>query len=119
MLYTKIETVFISLLYRLVKERMNPPMSYIAKQSYNKIIQEISRIEIKKYTETMYLYLYQDKLTTMYREFLISEIMYLSFKQMQGKGGILFLHTNHGVYSYHVINSPAAFIETCKHLIGK
>src|SRR5699024_3946173 len=119
MLYTKIETVFIILLSRLVKERINSPMSYIAMQSYNKVIREISVIQLKKYTETRYLYLYQDKITAKYREFPISEIMDLSFKQMQGEGGILFLHTNHGVYSYHVINSPAAFIETCKHLIGK
>lgn len=94
-------------------------MSYIVKQAYNKVIREINSIELKKHTETRYLYLYEDKITTKYREFPLSEIMDLSFKNMQGGGGLLFLHTDHGVYSYHVVSSPAAFIEACKDLIGK
>src|SRR5699024_3959731 len=98
MLYTKIATVYISLLYRLGKESMNSPMSYIANQSYNKVIREMSSIELEKYTETRYLYSYHDKITTKYRAFRISEIMDLSFKQMQGEGGILCLYTHYGVY---------------------
>ncbi|HLQ95475.1 MAG TPA: hypothetical protein VK108_03740 [Pseudogracilibacillus sp.] len=92
-------------------------MSYIMKQAYKKVIREINSIELKKITETRYLYLYKDRITTKYREFPIQEVIDLSFKKMQDGGGLLFLHTDHGVYSYHVPSSPSAFIAACKDYI--
>lgn len=92
-------------------------MTCIMKQAYSKVIREMKSLTQTKTTETRYLCLYENKITSKYREFPIHEMLDLSFKKMQDGEGILFLHTNHGVYSYHVLSSPSAFIETCKSYI--
>lgn len=89
-------------------------MTFIIKQSYRKVVREINSIEQKRTTETRYLTLYDDKITTKFREFPIQDVLDISFKKIQNNEGMLFLHTNHGVYSYHVPTNPVEFIEECK-----
>jgi len=94
-------------------------MAYIIKQPYWKVIREVQSIEQKKTTETRYIYLYEDKITTKYHEFPMEKMLDVSFKKMQSGGGLLFLHTDHGVYSYHVPASPSKFIEASQACIER
>src|SRR5690625_7164674 len=55
-----------------------------------------------------------DKIVTERREFPLKDVFDLSFRKIGTEGGILFIHTNHGVYSYTVTSSPLSFIHTCK-----
>lgn len=88
------------------------------KQAYRKVIREVNRLEQKNMEETRYLYLYEDKIATKHREFPMQQVMDISFKKMQHDQAMLFLHTDHGVYSYHVLTSPVSFIEECKAYIN-
>lgn len=62
------------------------------------------------------MYLYGDKIVTRYREFPIQEVFDMSYRKLGGEGGILYLHTKQGVYSYMVKAEPADFIEAFKNV---
>lgn len=98
---------------------MNHNKSFIKSQPYIKVIRQVDRIEKREIREQRYLYLYEDRLESKFHSFTLSEIMDLSFKKLQGDGGILFIHTDHGVYSYTVNSSPECFMEACKHQISQ
>lgn len=89
-------------------------MDVIAKQPYVKMIRKVSSIEQVDIEHERTLLLFTDKIMTEHREFLLSDVFDLSFRKVGDKGGILFIHTNHSVYSYTVKSSPEAFIQTCK-----
>ena len=44
------------------------------------------------------------------REFPIKDVMDFSYREIANQGGILYLHTLQGVYTYIVKSSPEAFI---------
>jgi len=87
---------------------------YIARQPYFKVIRQLSSIEQKEIKDERNIYLYIDKIVTERREFPLKDVFDLSFRKIGTEGGILFIHTNHGVYSYTVTSSPLSFIHTCK-----
>lgn len=86
------------------------------KQPYIKVIREIGSVGKTSYKDQRNLYLYEDKLVTAYHEFNLEKVFDLSFKEIQGQGGILFVHTDHGVYSYTLEISPSLLISTFKKL---
>ena len=88
--------------------------SYIAKQPYIKVIRELSSTKQRECIDRRNIYLYIDKLVTKRREFPLTDVFDLSFRKIGSKGGILLIHTNHGVYSYTVTTSPLPFIQICK-----
>ena len=90
--------------------------NYIEKQPYIKVIREIGSVEKTSYKDKRNLYLYKDKLVTAYRTFNLENVLDISYKVIQGKGGILFVHTNHGVYSYTLETSPSSFISAFKRI---
>lgn len=94
-------------------------MSLIAKQLYVKTVREVSSIEQVNVEYKRHLHLYDDKITTEHREFSLKDILDISYKQVGSSGGLLFLHTDHSVYSYHVKDSPQLFIDACKKQLGK
>ncbi|MEI3605306.1 hypothetical protein SPD48_06335 [Pseudogracilibacillus sp. SE30717A] len=89
-------------------------MIYLAKQSYYKVIRKVSSINKIEQEEKRTMYLMRDKLVTAYREFLLQDVLDLSFRRIGDKGGLLYIHTIHGLYSYHVKTSPTEFIYECK-----
>lgn len=91
--------------------------SYIAKQPYIKIIRELNSTNQKEIEDHRYIYLHKNKMVTEHREFLLTDVMDLSFRKIGKEGGLLFIHTNHGVYSYTVTSSPISFIKICKNLL--
>lgn len=94
-------------------------MSIIAEQPYIKIIREVSSVKKMEIEHERTMYLFSDKIVTEHREFSLTDVLDLSYRKIGGAGGILFLHTNHSVYSYTVKSSPHRFINSCKEQIKK
>jgi hypothetical protein len=87
-------------------------MGFIAKQPYVKVERRISSIEQWDEEEERMICLYDDKVVTKHREFPITDVLDVSYREVAGKGGILYLHTLKGVFPYTVRSSPRSFIET-------
>jgi hypothetical protein len=62
--------------------------------------------------EEQLLRMYKDKITTSASTFLFSEIHDISFRKLTKELGILYLHTNQGLFPYKVSEEPHCFIQT-------
>lgn len=61
--------------------------------------------------EEQYLRMYKDKITTCVSSFSFSDIHDISYRKMTKELGILYLHTNQGLFPYKVREEPHSFIE--------
>ena len=86
-------------------------MSLIAQHPYIKVERKVIGIEQFQIEHDRIIYLYKDKVVTQYREFPIKVVMDFSYREIANQGGILYLHTLQGVYTYIVKSSPESFIE--------
>lgn len=91
-------------------------MDLIAVQPYIKVEREVNSIEQVKIEDERNIYLYNDKIVTKHRAFAIQDVLDMSYRQFGGDGGLLYMHTNGGLYSYTVKSSPQKFIEAFKEL---
>jgi hypothetical protein len=62
------------------------------------------------------LRLFAAKITSRYREFPIGSVHDMSFRQVSGEDGMLYLHTDNGVYSFIVRTDPRRFMEAYREL---
>ncbi|WP_017755274.1 hypothetical protein [Calidifontibacillus oryziterrae] len=60
--------------------------------------------------------LYNDRISTKDKHFLLKDIFDISFKSFSSNEGLLYLHTNQGVYSFSVKENPSSFITSFKSL---
>src|SRR5690625_1132718 len=86
-------------------------MQFIAKQPYVKVERKVSSIEQWDEEEQRMIYLYDEKVVTKRREFPIKDVLDVSYKEVAGEGGILYLLTLKGVFPYTVKTSPKSFID--------
>lgn len=93
-------------------------MNWIAVQPYYKVEREVTGIEQKTVVHDRFMYLYEYKIVTGFREFPIDHVFDISYRQMGGEGGLLYLHTKQGVYSYTVNADPRKFMDAVKKLIN-
>lgn len=89
-------------------------MEEIARQPYYKIVRQLSSIKQEDIKEMREITLYTDRITTRHREFSLDEVLDMSYRNFGKKGGLLYLHTLRGVFSYHVDESPEEFIRIFK-----
>lgn len=94
-------------------------MELLAVQPYVKFNKRIIDAEIVYEEEERKIYLYHDRLITRYREFSTRDISDLSYRKLGDKGGLLYVHTTRGIFSYTVPTSPLSFIETFRIHIKK
>ena len=85
-------------------------MSLIAQHPYIKTERKVTSIKQFEIEHDRIIYLYNDKVVTQNREFPIKDVMDFSYREIANQGGILYLHTLQGVYTYIVKSSPEAFI---------
>jgi len=62
--------------------------------------------------EEQLLKMYEDKITTSASTFSFSDVHDISFRKLTKELGILYLHTNQGLFPYKVREEPRCFIET-------
>ncbi|MBH5317630.1 hypothetical protein I6N90_07420 [Paenibacillus sp. GSMTC-2017] len=91
-------------------------MNWIAVQPYYKVERKLNGLEMKTIRDDRIMYLYANKIVTAHREFEIEDVHDLSFRQMGGDEGILYLHTKQGVFSYTLQGDTTAFIQSFRDL---
>lgn len=91
-------------------------MKLIGTQPYYKIQRQVSSVDQQDVEEQRYLYLYEDKIITYHREFSLHQVLDMSYREFGKQGGLLYLHTLKGVFSYQVKASPQPFIDIFKSL---
>lgn len=92
-------------------------MNYIASQPYIKIEREVTSVQQIDKEHNRMLYLYADRIVTKHREFLIVDVIDVSYRGSGKQNGLLYIHTNSGLFSYTVKGSPNSFIKACqKHI---
>jgi|SRR5690625_3041252 len=91
-------------------------MCLLAKQVYFKIQRKVCSTEQKEIEERRTIYMYPSKIITKHREFLMKDVLDISYRKIKKSGdmGLLYLHTTSGLYSYTIKTSPSLFIETFK-----
>lgn len=94
-------------------------MQLLARQAYLKIIREVNRIGKTEIKDERTMYLYTDKLVTRHREFSIENIIDMSYRKFGTRGGLLYVYTSSGVFSYTVESSPTTFIQIFKDTFKK
>lgn len=82
----------------------------LAEQSYVKVVRTVDAITQTNTEEARKMYLYEDKLVTKHREFDMNTILDMSYRTF-GNSGLLYVHTNKGVFSYMIKSSPEKFIQ--------
>ncbi|SFB30426.1 hypothetical protein SAMN04488072_11472 [Lentibacillus halodurans] len=91
-------------------------MKLIAEQPYIKVEREMTSISQNYVEDDRRLYLYHDRILSKHHEFPIEQVWDMSYRPVDGKGGLLYLHTSKGVHVYTVKESPDEFIEAFKKL---
>ena len=86
-------------------------MKLLAFQPYVQVRRVVSSIDQTEEEELRELQLYDDRIKTKYREFPIADVLDMSYRPIGKSGGLLYLHTLKGVYSYYVLSSPKEFID--------
>lgn len=85
-------------------------MGLLAKQPYIKVQREVTSIEQKDIEHKRIIYLYEDKIVTEHREFLIGNIVDISYRKFGDGAGLLYIHTRSGLFTYTVKTSTEEFI---------
>lgn len=85
-------------------------MRLLAKQPYIKVVREVTSLKQKKMEQERTLYLYEDKVVTAYREFAMKDVLDMSSRRIGSKGGLLFIHTTKGLFTYIVKTETTDFI---------
>lgn len=91
-------------------------MSYLVAQPYIKVLREVTSIEQKDVEHERTLYLYSDKIVTAYREFPIDKVIDMSYRKFGPDSGLLYVHTNSGLFTYTVRTSTDKLIDTFKRI---
>jgi len=78
--------------------------------TYKKVERIIDGIDLKLVEHERMIHLYPTKIVTQYREFQLSNIYDITYKPFSSGEGLLYLHTNNGVFSYPISISPEIFI---------
>lgn len=97
------------------------------KDSQNNTVSTISYSRTEKYIEnfaqknsrhvyTLSLYAY--KIETATHTFQLEHILDISYKPFSGNAGLLYLHTNQGVFTFLIDTNPREFINAAKDLLG-
>lgn len=72
----------------------------------------------QKYIKTEHnILLYEDKISTSSHQFNHETVFDISYRAFSEPFGILYLHTNQGVFAYEVNTDPYSFMEKVKHFI--
>lgn len=85
-------------------------MKLLAQHPYIKVERKIVGLEQVEIEHSRTIYLFEEKVVTEHREFPIHLVTDFSYKAIANEGGLLYLHTLRGVYTYQVKCSPRDFM---------
>ncbi|WP_026073513.1 hypothetical protein [Robertmurraya massiliosenegalensis] len=93
-------------------------MRRIISQPYVKVERKIKDFEQITMEYREHLHLYEDRIVTRDHVFLVKNVHDMSFRRFSSTEGVLYLHTNQGVFPYSVPKEPNGFIDEYKKLRG-
>lgn len=91
-------------------------MNRVAVLPYYKIIRSVDGLDQRMEEQAREMVLYEDRIVTKYHHFPIKKVFDLSYRHMGEGIGLLYLHTQQGVYSYTLKDDPKSFITAFKNL---
>lgn len=94
-------------------------MQLLAEQQYIKVQREVTSIGQKDVEYERTLYLYSDKIITHHREFAIQDVIDISYRKFGQETGLLYIHTEGGLFTYTVKISAEIFIKAFRNLREK
>ncbi len=86
-------------------------MKIISSQEFimmERIIECNQQLNIEK---VKHIHLYENYIQTTNKEFIIEDVLDISFKSSSTDYGILYLHTTQGLFPFHVKTDPTHFIQ--------
>ncbi|MHA7967680.1 hypothetical protein ACX93W_26560 [Paenibacillus sp. CAU 1782] len=90
----------------------------IANQPYIHLERKITNNEQVTLTTHHQIIIYPSRIVTHHHVFQMNEVHDMSYRQFGEKGGILYLHTNRGVYPFHVESAPISLIKAYKNKVS-
>lgn len=95
-------------------------MTLLAEHPYVKVEKIIRSISKEDKTDYRTIYLYEDKVVTKHRTIPIEQVRDMTYRKLGKLGGLLYVHTTQGVFSYTVYEDPQNFIDAYKkHIKGE
>lgn len=91
-------------------------MKLIASQSYITVTRSIKWNKQHFITKEQFLHLYKDKIVTTTDQFLIEEVLDISYRSSSTEFGFLYLHTVKGLFPFRINTQPYYFINLYKDL---
>ncbi|ARK22378.1 hypothetical protein [Sporosarcina ureae] len=85
-------------------------LSYISVQ---RVVDRVEQTTQKTYHS---ICLFQDRITTSSRTFLLKHVFDLSYRPFSGHTGLFYLHTNEGVFTFEIEEEPEYFISLFKQI---
>lgn len=92
--------------------------STVSTISYSRTEQYIENFQQKNSRHIYTLSLYSYKIETETHTFQLEHILDISYKPFSGNSGLLYLHTNQGVFTFLIETNPKEFINAAKNLLG-
>ncbi|MBO2944291.1 hypothetical protein JJQ72_09960 [Paenibacillus sp. F411] len=93
---------------------MNEP--WLAVQPYYKVVRRVEATEQIVQEEDRELLMSPQCIESQNRTFNMKDVFDISYRNLGASGGMLYLHTRFGVYSYLVREDPSPFIKEFKEL---
>ena len=88
-------------------------LSYISVQ---RVVDRLQQTHLKTYHT---ICLFQDRITTSSRTFLLKHVFDLSYRPFSGQTGLFYLHTHEGVFTFEIVEEPEHFISLFKQIQSK
>jgi hypothetical protein len=88
----------------------------IASQCYITVTRSIEWNKQHYITNEQFLHLYEDKIVTTTNEFLIEDVLDMSYRPSSTEFGFLYLHTVQGVFPFRIKTKPYYFIDLYRDL---
>lgn len=82
--------------------------------SYVSVERVVDRLEQTFHESFHSICLFQDRITTSQRIFVLEHVYDLSYRPFSGDTGLFYLHTNEGVFTFEVLEEPQHFISLFK-----
>lgn len=89
---------------------------WIAALAYQKVGRELSEDGQHAIVQERTMYMYRDGIATKYRRFRIVEVLDMSYRSIGTEGGLFYLHTTRGVFTYMVAVDPVDFMARFREL---
>lgn len=91
-------------------------MEIITSQPYIIVTRQICGNEQLYLENEQFLHLYKNKIVSHTHQFALHDIWDLSYKASNVQSSFLYLHTNRGLFAYHIRKDPIDFISEYRQL---